>query len=333
MNQAPASHTPEPVGRGAWSLSSQTTGGLFCVLAALGYTASNFCMKKLAVLGADPTWATCNRETVTVLILGPWLLCEAFRGRRVMPTGRAFLGIAVVSLAVQLLGNQFSQWSMGIIGLAVNIPVIFGMMLLASAVLGWTMLGEGVTRRTLSALGLLLAALVLLGLSAAAGGSGRSAAGVELTLPTVCLAVLASACAGVVYALLSIVIRRTMTGVTRGASMMVIVTGVGTLGLGALSLLRLGPAELAATPPVHFAWMAAAGLANLCGLMAISRGLQLTTVVHANMLNASQVAMAAIGGIWLFGEAFNPWLLLGVGLTIAGIILINRPETPLDAEV
>lgn len=329
MNQAslpPDAHTAGPN-----RLSPQTVGGLFCILAALCYTASNFCMRKLALLGAPPMWATCNRETVTVVILGPWLLWQAFRGQRVLPSLKAIAAIAAVGVAVQVAGNLLSQWSMEIVGLSVNIPVIFGAMLLASAVLGRLLLGESVTVQTFIALGLLIGALVLLGLGAGAAGGDASAQGVSLRI--VLMAVAASACAGVTYALLSIAIRGAAITQTPSASLMLIVTGVGTLSLGLLSLERLGPAAMLTTPPAQFAWMGTAGLANLLGLMAITRGLQLTTVVHANMLNASQVAMAAVGGVLLFGESFSGWLLSGTALMIAGIILINRPETPADAEV
>ena len=68
-----------------------------------------------------------------------------------------------------------------------------------------------------------------------------------------------------------------------------------------------------------------AGVFNLIGFLAIIHGLQRTTVVHANVVSASQVAMAAVAGMALFHEPPNPWLLLGVGLTIAGILRFDRP--------
>ena len=35
--------------------------------------------------------------------------------------------------------------------------------------------------------------------------------------------------------------------------------------------------------------------------------------------------MAAVAGVALFREPPNPWLLLGVGLTIAGLCRVDRP--------
>ena len=53
-------------------------------------------------------------------------------------------------------------------------------------------------------------------------------------------------------------------------------------------------------------------------------------MVHANVVNASQVAMAAVAGMALFREPPNPWVLLGVGLTIVGHLWIDRPAEAVD---
>jgi drug/metabolite transporter (DMT)-like permease len=48
--------------------------------------------------------------------------------------------------------------------------------------------------------------------------------------------------------------------------------------------------------------------------------------VHANVLNASQVAVGATAGIFLFREPLNDWLLCGIVLTIVGIALYGHPR-------
>ena len=100
---------------------------------------------------------------------------------------------------------------------------------------------------------------------------------------------------------------------------------MGVLSLGSLSVGRLGLATLLRPDPGQLAWMLAAGTFNLIAFLAITKGLQLTTVVHANVLNASQVTMLALAGVVIFKEAFNFWVLLGVCLTIVGMLLIPRP--------
>ncbi len=76
--------------------------------------------------------------------------------------------------------------------------------------------------------------------------------------------------------------------------------------------------------------MLAAGTLNLIAFIAIAKGLELTTAVHANMLNASQVAMCSVAGVLLFPEKPSWALLFGVSLTIAGTLLIAPPARKAD---
>lgn len=323
--------TDAPADGAAHPRRVKLVGILFCSLSAVSYTLMNICMKQLAALQTDPTWATCNRELVTAVVLGPWLLWDVLRGRQLISSWRAIGAIALVGLAVQVLGNQSAQWAMGVVGLAINIPVIYGTMLVACAVLGWLVLREHVALRSLGAIALVLVALVLLGVGAAASAGTAAAQSTLPRLTIVLLAVLAGMLAGAVFALLSITIRRSVTGQTRGEVMMFVITAISAVSLAPISLWRLGPGVLPSTSAAQWGWMSAAGLANLLGFLFITLGLARTTVVHANVLSASQVAMAAVAGIVLFGEAVTPWLVLGVALTICGIVLVDHAGAPRKA--
>lgn len=279
-------------------------------------------MRQLHELQCDPMWAVFNKELVTVLVVGPWLLWQAARRLPVFPSGRALAVLAAVALAVQLGANLGVQWAFGVVGLAVTIPAIFGVMLTVSAVLGLAFLGERVSPRSIGAIGLLLAALVLLGLAAAAAGKSGSAAGPR----TVALGAGAACLAGAIYAVLTITIRRTVTGATPVAAIVFVTTVMGVFTLGPLSVYRLGTETLLDTTRQQFAWMYAAGTLNLIAFLAITKGLQLTTVVHVNVLNASQVAMAALAGIVFFREPLTAWLIAGACLTVLGIVIIDRPD-------
>jgi len=266
-------------------------------------------------------WATCNKELVTVVVVGPWLLGQWLRGRCGLGNRRALVALALVGLTTQLGGNLGVQWALGVVGLAVTIPAIFGVMLTASAAMGIFFLRERLSRRSLAAIGLLLVALLFLGFSAGAAGKSIS---LSSGPPLIAAAVGAACLAGATYALLTITIRRTVTGTTPVAVVVVMITAMGVLSLGPLSIYRLGTQRLLSTPPEHLFWMLAAGALNLVAFLAITKGLELTTVVHVNILNASQVAMAAIAGMMLFGEPPSAWLILGITLTILGIALFGR---------
>jgi drug/metabolite transporter (DMT)-like permease len=299
---------------------------LCCAVSALSYTMASICMRRLST-ECPPSWAACNKEFVSATVAGAWLLCEVLRGRRVLPSWPTVGILLLLGLAVQLLGNLPSQWSYGIVGMAIVIAANVGTMLAASAAMGWLFLGERVSRRSIVAIALLLASLGLLVLGAEAAGRQIS----PESSPWIIAAAVAGPCfAGVIYALLSIAIRHNVTRDTRISVVIFSVTVMGVLSLGPISVHQLGVEELLQTPPEQYAWMYAAGFFNLLGFVAITKGLQLTTVVHANVLNASQVALAAMAGIMLFNEPRNPWLMLGVGLTALGVVLIDRPREAVE---
>jgi drug/metabolite transporter (DMT)-like permease len=108
------------------------------------------------------------------------------------------------------------------------------------------------------------------------------------------------------------------------------ISGMGFTTMWPLSIYRAGLPGLLATPSAALAWMAAASVFNLAGFLGFAKGLQLTTVVHANFLNASQVALLAVAGMAFFGEPKNPWLIFGVMTTLVGILLIDRPPEAVE---
>lgn len=299
---------------------------MFCLVSALAYTAVNVCMRRLTTLHCDPFWAVFNRELVTTLLVGPWVLWRAIGGRPTLPAGRALRQLLLVGLLIQVVGNVCAQWALGVVGLAISIPAVFGAMMTGGAVLGHFWLGERVSHRSMAAIGLLLASLVLLGQGAES--ARRLAVGPDGVAPSPLLLVTAMAAAGsagAVFAVLNITIRRLVTRSTLPTAVAFLIPLMGAVSLGPISLGRLGVAPLHGTSWEQFALMAAAGAFNLIGFVGLILGLQRTTVVHANALNASQVALASLAGVALFREPPTPWLLLGVCLTIVGILWIDRP--------
>jgi drug/metabolite transporter (DMT)-like permease len=139
--------------------------------------------------------------------------------------------------------------------------------------------------------------------------------------------------AGVVYASLSISMRRSSNLAIPQTTLLFIVAGIGVVTMWPISCYRVGVAGLLATSPQAWKWLLSAGFFNLIGFFGFAKGLQLTSVVHASVLNASQVAMSAIVGMIYFQEPRNPWLFLGVSMTILGIMLIDRPSAADTVEV
>ncbi|MCS7306317.1 MAG: DMT family transporter [Thermoguttaceae bacterium] len=297
-------------------------GSLLCFLAAIGYTATNMCLRQLAALGVDPMWATAMKETVAVVVLGPWFLLQVGRGRRFFPSmGWISLG-AVSALIAQFAGNIFQQWSFGVVGLAIAVPAIFSVSLTGGALLAWLCLGETVSVRTMGALVLLIVAIGLLSSGAVQAGSFLPEASVEKML----LGIMAACVAGAAFAQLGLLLRMASARGIPPQAVVLLVTGVGAGLLGPLSLWRLGPALLVQTTPQQWLYMLAAGICNLLAFLAITTGLRWTKLVRANLLNAAQVAMGALAGIAVFGESWNWAVGTGVALTILGLTLMGSPK-------
>lgn len=307
---------------------SPYSGTFYCLVSALAYTASSVCMRQLTALGCDPLWAVFNRELVAVVVMGFWLAGQVLFGRKkVFPAGNTFWLLLLVGLWTEVVANVGLQWSLGVIGLAVAIPLSCSTMILGGAAIGRFWLGERVSARSAAAIALLLLSLLLLGKGAAVSSRlivGESAGKLILkfAVPAIGLTVLA----GVIYALLSSIIRHSLKQGLRPPFVAFFVPFMAIVGLGPICLARFGLATLLATPVEQLLPMAGAGVSNLIGFLAWIGGLQRTTVVHANLVVTSEVAMVALAGILIFGEPVNFWLILGIGLTSLGILAIDQPR-------
>lgn len=343
-----SSHAPSSGSSSASSGSRRTAlwGLSLCVLAALGYSAVNACLRELTI-DCNRVWVIFIKELVTVVVIGPWLAWHAWHGRRLLPGGYVLLALALAGLLTQLGANLPILWAFSIIGLAVALPVMSGTNLVATAVLGRVFLSERVSRQTVLAIGLLIVSVAFLGVAAPeaskairAGAESSSEASIEATeakaithWKSASLAVGAACMAGIVYAILVVVIRRNVTGDTPTTAVVFIITLMGAISLGPWLAVHEGLDTLTEIPLPKLGLMLFAGLLNLLAFLAITNGLQFTRAAHANMIMTSQVAIGATIGMTFFAEPASVWMFLGVGLTIGGMILIGRqvrtePETP-----
>jgi len=200
-------------------------------------------------------------------------------------------------------------------------------MIVGAAIVGRVVLSEPITPRVLLALGLLLGAIVVLTLGAR--DANRLMASQMASPWLLAGGVAAASGAGFCYAALNAILRYCTT---RGAPLptaLFIVSATGVISLGTLALLRLGTGPLLATQPRDLAIMVAAGVCNTVAFIALTKSLQLTSVVYVNSLNATQATMAAIAGVLIFREALSPWLAVGICLTIAGLTVLARAHRAL----
>jgi drug/metabolite transporter (DMT)-like permease len=319
------SDSPVPSSSEARALRPSTIGLLFCLGSAVLYAGTNICLRQLSA-SCQPGWAiwiVCIKESVSALVVGPWLIYRLVAGRQPWPSRRSVLWLLAAGLTTQLGGNVFNFWAFGVVGLAVTTPVTQGTNLISSAVLGWVLLRERVSLRSMAAIGMLIVAIVLLSLGAADARHVVPTAGSTSSQFLVALGVGAACLSGIAFSVLGTAIRRTVTQATSPAVVVVMITGMGTLILGPLSAWKLGLSTMCSISPASLALAVTAGLLNLVAFSGIIYGLKHTTIIHAYVVNSSQTAFAALAGMLVFGESLSPALLVGVGMIMGGMVIID----------
>ncbi|MEA1950342.1 MAG: DMT family transporter [Planctomycetota bacterium] len=324
MKPARIPSTRRPLG-----LSPIVFGVACCIVSAFAYTAVNICLRFMSTQ-FDQVWVVCMKELMTVVIIAPWLLAQAYRGRMVLPSTRLLVVLTVMGLLIQWAGNLPMIWAMSVVGLSITVPVALGTNLAFSAILGWLILRERITGASAFAIALMFLSVVLFSLGASRVSESITGTSVSTTMTI--LAVLAAVMAGTVFACLAIVIRRSVTGSTSPSMVVFMITFVGVITLGPWSLYQNGLEMLYEIPIRDHILMIVMGTLNLVGFISVAKGLEMTTVAHVNVITASQVAMGVVAGMMLFGEPASSWLILGVCLAIAGIIII-RPAHEEEMEV
>ena len=303
-------------------------GIAFGVLAAICYTGTNIALRGVTRDGdfVWAMWVTCWKVLPGTMFAWGLIGIRLASGRRALPPPRMILLLLAAGLGMQCGGNLCFQNSLAMCGLALAVPTVFATLILAGAVLGRMVLGERVTPRSVGAMGLLLTAIALLSLGASSAGASLPPGppGIPQTL-WVLGGIGLAAVAGTFYGILGVVIRRMARQSVSLPATLALIGTTGALGLGIPALVQLGPRVLEASAG-ETVLMVAAGLMNGVAFFAMAGSLRRIPVMQVNLINASQAALCALGGVLLYGEALSWGLAGGTALTIAGLTLLDRPK-------
>lgn len=295
---------------------SPVMGGACGLLAAVGYSAANVALR--ASVETDALLVSAMKAVPTILACAPLLTWMAWRGRPCVTSWRTFPLLIVGTITGQLLGNFLFQVALGIIGLALAVPLNLSAMIISGALFGKWILGDPVSRRTMVAIAVLIAASVMLSL-----GSDSSAINQAVSWQTLAGGLVAITVSGAAYSFFGVTMRRSLRqGITVPLAMLTSgITGV-TL-LFPLAWWQVGPQAIADTSVQQWAMMATAGLMNTAAFFMLSFSLRSIPVVAVNLLNATQAMMAALMGVLLFAEPLTATLIGGSLLTVAGLIVLG----------
>lgn len=305
-------------------------GVLLGLVSAVCYTATNIALRGVTRDG-DADWALLVTAMKSLpSALSAWVLIAGrkWQGLPALPPLRTILILMAVGFAVQGGGNVLFQWSLARCGLALSVPTVFATLMLTGALLGRTWLGESVTWLSATAMGVLIAAIAILsyGAEGAAAAMPPPPTGYSARM-WVFSGVIFAAVAGVFYGVLGVVIRQTTRVAVPLPATLAIVSSTGVVGVGVPAVLRLGGSIVDSTAS-EWGLMTLAGVLNAIAFFAIGGSLRRIPVVQVNLLNASQAAMCAIGGVMIYHEPLSASLVFGTILTVLGLALMSKRPRP-----
>ncbi|MFN3149553.1 DMT family transporter [Bremerella sp.] len=300
--------------------------GLICgVLAAVGYSLANICLRWLTNL--DPIWVSFFKAIPTVVLFAPIAIWQVRTGRSPLPKASSvfiLIGAAIIS---QLFGNAMLQWSFGVVGVAMSVPLCLGTMIVVGVFISKWLLDESLTRWQRWGTGSLVLALFTLSLA----GRGAVQSVVEDTSGWLLIGagIVAPMLAGISYAFLSVAIRRGVSGEVSMFMTTSLICAVGIVVLGPLSLFTTGLEEIALTTWSQYGVLLIAGLLNAAAFVALTLSFRYAPIIIGNAANSLQNALSALAGVILFHEAYSINLIFGVLLTVLGVVMMGLKERPL----
>ncbi|MCP4192055.1 MAG: DMT family transporter [Planctomycetaceae bacterium] len=298
------------------------------LLAAVGYMSANIFLRSLTHL--DPSWVTCVKAVPTVIAFGPLVIRRLLRHERLFESSADLTRTILVAIISQITGNIFFQWSLGVVGLAISVPLTLGALIASGALLGRWILKDAITVRMAIASCILIFAFCILSVGAPAANAAMASldSRIPLTSIWITMGVAAACISGISYTLLNISIRFSSNRGTPQSSLLFTVGVVGVLFLGGITFARHGFSPLQETSSADWIRLFGAGICNVTAFWALTKALHLASVVFVNALNASQTAMAAIAGVIIFNEPLTAAMIIGTGLTVVGLLLMTRNVSP-----
>lgn len=311
-------------------------GLVYGVISATAYAATNIGLRDVS-RPSDFDWAiwvSCLKAVPTTLVAYMLLVHRGAIGLPVLPERKVWLPLIATGLMMHFGGNVSFQWALGYAGLAVVVPLCFAALILTGAAMGRIFLGEPVTPRAALAIAVLVSSIILLSVGTDEAAHTLDAAAVPI------VAVIVVACiSGIAYGAGSVALRRLVTNEIPVAQMLAVIGTTGVLSLGLISLIRMGPSRLLETSTHDLEVMMLAGGFNAVAFFALTASLKYISVVRANLLNSTQIALSSAAGVLMFAEPATGWMLIGTAMTISGLILLETghirrtpPLTDLERE-
>ena len=330
IHLADASEIEVPVASAAIDHSRANLNGVLLGLAAaVTYSIANLALRSLAKTDSGLGWSmwVAGTKAFPTFFVAVILICmRRWRGETSFTNWNLVWPIAIAAFFNQLGGNLALQMSLVKIGLAITVPICFSSIICSGAIVGRFVLGDAVSVRTGISMGLMVASIIFLSTAA----TNRTAVEVSATtLPVsddwgTATGVALAMISGLAYGITGVYIRKAVRSQMPVAATLFLFSAAGFLILCPLSLLLLPVSTITATTTPEWAAIAVAGIFNAIGFFAITHAMRHLTISRTNVINASQNAFCALGAVVVFGESLSMFGLLGIGLTITGLLTLDR---------
>tara|TARA_B100000676_G_scaffold57206_1_gene56313 strand:- start:14554 stop:15504 length:951 start_codon:yes stop_codon:yes gene_type:complete len=301
-------------------------GIILGAVSSVGYSAANVFLR--AVDDCDPVWVSCIKAVPTILIVFPWLVWRYQKVERKICPPKLVLGLVTLSIVSHYVGNVGFQWSLNKIGMSLAVPICLGVLIVTGALVDWWFLKDKPSARTIGSMVILITAVVVL-----STGGKEAFAQLKKLLDNpdanpylLTFAIGAVIISGVNYGVFGAVIK--VVG-NRGVSQPAIMTIISVTGFLFLLVLSSQSGAWDEQHNLEFnnlAQMTLAGICNAIAFVALVSAIKILSVTRYNLVNASQAALGAISGAVIFDEPVSVWMVLGIVLTVIGLMVMKRDK-------
>ncbi len=302
-----------------------TRGVVLGIVSALAYSLANLALRQLSDSGSSgghgwDLWVTAMKTVPTGVIAWFVVLNRFMRNQPAFPPLRLLPILVVAAVVMQFGGNLSFQIALGFLGLGITVPLVFACLICVGAVAGRIWLGDPVTIQVASAIIVMMAAVILLSAGTVPQNSEN---GTPMEVGAIVAGICLAAASGSSYGAVGVLIRNFVRAVLSVESMLIVFSTVGVVLLAAGAIALSGWQSIQANTVRDWPLLLAAGSANAIAFFALAYALREMDVNRMNVINASQNAMCAVGAVVLFQEQLSGLAIVGIVLTIAGLLTLG----------